>query len=360
MEIIYFKPSELNTYEKNKQLFDDLPKTEYEALKTDIQTNGIKNPLIILPNKTIICGHQRQRAAIELHMETVPCRIARLNTDDEIEEFVITENLLRRHLTTEQRAPLETRWIELRMKKRGGDHTSADFKQNAQNEHFDVYGEAAKELGKSRATLVRSVQYTRLVKEHPELKGEKVTKVLRQAKKAKQLETIKTLTPPTGEYNLIVIDPPWPGTGAYDPDGFRGAGDYPTMTLEEIQAIKLPAAQDCVLWLWGIDYHLKETLAILEAWGFERKSTLVWVKDKMGIGHWLRNQHEYCFLATKGKPIFHGEDIPSILRAPRREHSEKPDDFYALAEKASPYPKKLDYFARKKRPGWETYGDEVK
>ena len=48
-----------------------------------------------------------------------------------------------------------------------------------------------------------------------------------------------------------------------------------------------------------------------------------------------------------------------MLNAPRRKHSEKPDEFYKLVEKASPYKAKLDYFARKKREGWEVYGDEV-
>ena len=221
----------------------------------------------------------------------------------------------------------------------------------------DVNEQTAKEINVPARTIKRARQYARIIKEQPKLKGQKVTQVLRQHKKTKQLEKIKHLTPPTGKYNLIVIDPPWPGP--YEPDGLRGAGDYPTMTLEQITNMKIPADKDCILWLWGIDIHLKKTLEIIEQWGFTRKSTLIWNKQKIGLGHWLRNQHEYCFLATKGKPIFHGENIPSVLNTPRLKHSEKPKEFYELAEKASPYQKKLDYFARQKRKGWDTYGDEI-
>ena len=188
----------------------------------------------------------------------------------------------------------------------------------------------------------------------------KLTQATRKIKKEKQLRELKELKPVEGKFNVIVADPPWEFPGEYDPDGFRSIGDYPTMSIEEIKVIKLPAEDDCVLWLWAIDRFLKEAMEVIEAWGFERKNTLIWVKDKFGCGKWLRNQHEYCFLAVKGKPVFHGENIPSILHAVRRKHSEKPDEFYKVVEKASPYKAKLDYFARKEREGWKVYGDEVK
>jgi N6-adenosine-specific RNA methylase IME4 len=131
------------------------------------------------------------------------------------------------------------------------------------------------------------------------------------------------------------------------------------MTIEEIKNIKLQAADDCILWLWVIDLHLKDALEIIEYWGFERKSTLVWVKDKMGLGSWLRNQHEICFLAIKGKPLFFGESVSSVLNAERNKHSEKPEEFYKLVEETCRYPMKLDYFSRHKRDGWVCYGDEI-
>ena len=86
---------------------------------------------------------------------------------------------------------------------------------------------------------------------------------------------------------------------------------------------------------------------------------MTWGKDKIGIGKWLRAQTEHCILAVRGKPLFTGESSSTLLLAKRGGHSEKPEEFYKLVEKTC-HGRKLDYFARKKREGWDVYGDEVK
>jgi len=349
--------AKLKTYSLNKKLFESLPHSEYSALKADIAKRGIKTELHALPDFTVICGHQRLLVAKELNLKEVPCKIiAGLETAEQIEEYVIKDNLLRRHLKPEQRAILEYELYKVKEKKQGArtDTLSHDATK------LDIYAELARDVGQNRATIARHIQYAKEVEKKPELKTKKVNVVLRKIKHQKQTEEIKELKPPEGKFNVIVIDPPWGDGAEYDPDGFRGPGNYPKMTMDEIKAIHLPADDDCVLWLWGIDLFLKETLEVIEAWGFERKATLIWVKDKFGLGNWLRNQHEYCFLCIKGKPLFNGDAISSVLNAPRRKHSEKPDEFYGLVEKAAPYKAKLDYFARKEREGWVCYGDEVK
>jgi len=352
--------SELKPYKFNERFFELLPKDVYKPLKADIEKNGIKTDLHILPDNTVVCGHQRLRIAKEIGLEKVPCKVVKLEGDDVIKEYVIKDNLLRRHLTPEQKALLYGELKKLPHYQGRVGRPSKEITDNVSVIKGETNELIGKEFGVSGRTVDRYLQYAEEVDSHPELRSEKITKVLRDVKKAKQVKEIKVLTPPKGEFNVIVVDPPWPGSGGYDPDGFRGSGDhYPSMSLEAIKAIELPAAKDCVLWLWGIDINLREALDVIEAWGFERKSTLIWVKDKIGMGAWLRNQHEYCFLAVKGKPVFHGESIPSILHAPRRKHSEKPSEFYELVEKASPYKAKLDYFARKKREGWQVFGDEV-
>jgi len=74
---------------------------------------------------------------------------------------------------------------------------------------------------------------------------------------------------------------------------------------------------------------------VVTAWGFEYKTLLTWMKDRMGTGEWLRGQTEHCLLAARGKPVFlHGNDS-TALEATRREHSRKPEEFYALVERAA-------------------------
>jgi N6-adenosine-specific RNA methylase IME4 len=47
----------------------------------------------------------------------------------------------------------------------------------------------------------------------------------------------------------------------------------------------------------------------------------------------------------------------NLLAVPKREHSRKPDELYALIEQCSPGPF-LELFARFERPGWVQWGNE--
>lgn len=163
---------------------------------------------------------------------------------------------------------------------------------------------------------------------------------------------------PKGKYSVIAIDPPWPYGTAYDEDGRRSASPYPEMPLEQIAAMKLPSAPDCVLWLWTTHKFMRESFAILDGWGFRDVAIVTWVKDRMGLGTWLRSQSEFCIMAVKGKPHNTLTNQTTVIRGPMREHSRKPDEFYQLAESLWPDAKRIDYFSREKRPGWDQYGND--
>jgi N6-adenosine-specific RNA methylase IME4 len=54
--------------------------------------------------------------------------------------------------------------------------------------------------------------------------------------------------------------------------------------------------------------------------------------------------------------LFRGQG--SWFYAPVQEHSHKPEEQYAVIERCSPGPF-LELFARRARPGWHVWGDEV-
>ena len=145
-------------------------------------------------------------------------------------------------------------------------------------------------------------------------------------------EQAKKLIPPKGTYNVIVIDPPWPYGTKYDPQGRRIAAPYPEMGLEELSKLELPAAEDCVLWLWTTNAFMHDAYHLLETWGFEPKTILTWVKPRMGIGDWLRGKTEHCILAVKGSPRINLTNQTTVLHAEAEGHSAKPDGFYALVD----------------------------
>jgi len=86
-------------------LFSNLPDWEYNELKKDIQHNGIRNPLVVTKDKTVICGHQRIRIAKELQLsiEKIPFLTKEFKNQMQIIDFAVNDNLLRRQLNTFQK-----------------------------------------------------------------------------------------------------------------------------------------------------------------------------------------------------------------------------------------------------------------
>ena len=176
----------------------------------------------------------------------------------------------------------------------------------------------------------------------------------------KQVEDINNgrVIAPEGNFDVIVVDPPWPYGTEYDSEGRRAASPYPEMSLEEIKSIELPASDNCVLFLWTTHKFMRYSFDILDHWGFRDVAIITWVKDRIGLGTWLRSQSEFCIMAVKGKPIVNLTNQSTVIYGPLREHSRKPDEFYAMVDSLC-IGRKLDYFAREKREGWEIFGTEV-
>lgn len=162
------------------------------------------------------------------------------------------------------------------------------------------------------------------------------------------------------EFDVIVADPPWD----YNNDEYRttheGTVPYPTMSLEELKEIDIPAADDCILWLWFTNAFVQEASELVEAWGFEQKTILTWDKDWLGLGNWLQNQTEHAMLCVRGSPTADMAGESTVMRCQRenREHSKKPEQFYELVDRTCPG-KKLELFSRQARNGWAAFGDEV-
>jgi N6-adenosine-specific RNA methylase IME4 len=162
---------------------------------------------------------------------------------------------------------------------------------------------------------------------------------------------------PSGLYSVISIDPPWPYGREYDPDGSRVANPYPEMSIEDIKNIKLPLEKDSVILLWTTHAFLPSAFEILNTWGAQYKATLVWNKQKLGMGHWFRMQCEFCLVGIIGKPYWNNKKWPDIIEEKRREHSRKPDVFFDIVDEITAG-KKLEYFSREKRQNWDNYGNE--
>jgi N6-adenosine-specific RNA methylase IME4 len=169
-------------------------------------------------------------------------------------------------------------------------------------------------------------------------------------------------------YATIAADPAWSfAVRSPKGEGRSASQHYATMSLDAIKALPVAdwAAKDSVLLLWAIDPMLPQALDVMRAWGFTFKTVgFYWTKTNRdgspfcGMGYWSRANPETCLLGTRGSPKRINADVRRLITAPRREHSRKPDEFYASAERlcAGPY---LDMFSREKRPSWDQWGNET-
>lgn len=175
---------------------------------------------------------------------------------------------------------------------------------------------------------------------------------------------------PQGEFRCIVADPPWMpalgGTWAAKADKGRPQRFYATMTLDAIKSLPVPSAPQSHLYLWCVTQHIDWGYDVARAWGFEPVTMLTWCKPGRGVGRFGCNT-EHVLIARRGgrkdNPFGEGGRCAPATNStwftwPRGKHSEKPAAFYQLAERLSPGPR-LDLFARQRRAGWESWGDEL-
>jgi N6-adenosine-specific RNA methylase IME4 len=158
-------------------------------------------------------------------------------------------------------------------------------------------------------------------------------------------------------FACIYADPPW----AYSNQGTRASthNHYSTMTVEAICALPIGplAADQCHLHLWTTNAFLFECPKIFAAWGFEFKSSFVWVKPHLGIGNYWRNSHEVLLLATRGGLTAQHRGLRSWGEFERGPHSAKPERIRDLVEALSPGPY-LELFGRGEAPNWVVWGNE--
>ena len=174
-------------------------------------------------------------------------------------------------------------------------------------------------------------------------------------------------------YATIVVDPPWKygAWGKASTPNYSGHVPrvsqipYATMKVEEIAALPVASvtAENCDLYLWTTQKYLPDAFDVLKAWGFRYCQTLTWCKAPMGTGQGglYCPTTEFCLLGRKGKMPTEKKRLDTTWwNWPRawKTHSRKPEAFFDVVESVSDGPR-LEMFARRKRTGWDVWGNEV-
>lgn len=167
--------------------------------------------------------------------------------------------------------------------------------------------------------------------------------------------------------DLIMADPPWQ-FALYSAKGEEKSAQAQYATMPTDAICRLPVAdlakRDCLLWLWCTWPMLEDGIAVLKAWGFAYVTGGAWHKTTargktaFGTGYRLRSACEPILIGTVGSPETTAS-VRNIVVGQAREHSRKPEEAYAAAERLMPHAQRIDLFSRLDRPGWTSWGNEA-
>lgn len=152
--------SVLKPHPENQEYFDDISGNDYENLKSAIQIDGIRDPIIVSPDMTIISGHQRVRIAKDLNISQVPVIIySDIVTEDDKVRNLISENFGRSKNSEAKQRKAVAKYVELVGSPHGGDRKSRD--QNGLLNERLTLDQIAEQLDISKTELKRILSIER-------------------------------------------------------------------------------------------------------------------------------------------------------------------------------------------------------
>lgn len=384
-----------------KNLMRSLTEEEINDLETSVLAEGIRDPLVTWKG-ILIDGYHRLVLAEKHGLEYKTVENTTLTTREEVKSWIIANQLGRRNLTANEVSYYRGKLYKSRKQEHGGDR-----KSSAQNvlsiRTADKIGE---EYGVSRETIKRDEQFSDAVDRVAEAVGEEAKTAILSGKanipkkdvdqlimikqeapeyvepiiqgkmittKAKQeinrkqvIEKLNSIEEKQakkleGVFDVIVIDPPWEMKKIErDVAPNQVEFEYPTMTIEELETLEIPYADDCHVWLWTTHKYLPIAFKLLQAWDLKYVCTFVWHKPG-GFQPFGLPQYncEFALYARHGSPKFIDfKDFKLCFEAPRGKHSEKPEYFYNLVRRVTAG-RRLDMFNRRHIEGFETWGNEA-
>lgn len=374
--------SEVRIDAEFRALIPPLSEEERSQLEANIRQDGCRDPIVVW-NGLLLDGHNRfdicQANGWRFRTVDQPCA-----SRDDAKIWIIRNQFGRRNLQPYQFAELAhvlEPLLAATAKARQAHGKTAPGKTLpptlAEALPVDTRAEAARAARMSHGTYDK----TKVIAEKaPEEVKEQLRKgeisinrayqdIRGQERRTERVERIQETTANNSPLEtsspvpILYADPPW----RYEhvkTDNRAIENQYPTMTLEEICALPVAeaATPDAVLFLWATSPKLAEAMSVLEAWGFTYRTSMVWVKDKIGMGYYARQRHELLLIATRGEmPVPEPANRPdSVVEATRGEHSAKPDVFYEIIERMYPEFQKRELFLRgEAREGWSGWGNQA-
>ena len=290
-------------------IFPLMAGAEFQQLCNSIRENGQREPIKRLRDGRIVDGRNRFRACEVVRVAPL---VETIEMDDEaVMEFVIDENLHRRHLDATQKAMVGVRILEHEKRlakerqregqRKGGQTAGRGRKQD--EDSFPTRFRGSKRSGEATARVAKRVgvgetyvrEAVKIATKDPtagmamasgektlqQVKREKVEekRAAQRAADAKRIAGAPSLRDVIGNatFSTLVIDPPWDYSDEGDPGDIYGRGRpiYQTLSMEQllelttVGEIPIPklAADDSHLYLWVTNWSQRKGYRLLDVSG---------------------------------------------------------------------------------------------
>jgi len=342
---------------------------DIESLAASIKGLGLLHPIVVRPDGRLIAGERRLAACKRLGWKSVPVTYVNLKevVRGEFAENAFRKDFLPSEIDAIRRAiePLERKAAKDRQRQHG---RTAPGRRKHSGKVSTSDGRTRDRIGAFAGISGRSLAKIQTIVEAAERKPRRFGPLLAELDRTRRIDSVyRTLRrmqdedkrlavkPLKGKFSTLCIDPPW----AYVA-GERAQLAYATMSQKELLALPVATWADerAHLYLWSTNANLPDAFQLMEAYGFKFMTMLTWVKPSFGLGTYFRTSTEHVLFGVRGRLLTRARNLGTHFTAPKTRHSEKPDIFYRLVERAS-YPPYLDVFARKRRPGWTVWGSGI-
>ena len=364
-----------------RKLLPPLSPDEKKILEENIVCDGCREPLVIWDN-TIVDGHNRYEICKNKNIQFSTIELQANNIED-IKIWMIDNAKGRRNLTDGWKFELSQIRKQILLeqgRKTQGLRTDLLSTIDKKLDPHNTQKEIAEELGWSTGKVAMADKVWKNAK--PEVKekiksGEitfnEVYKGIRKEQNIENRQKVKekydTDIKFKGEkkYRIIYADPPWMYNKGKELSDKYGdvQKHYPSMETEKIcdylKQIKLQTEKDCVLFLWVTAPKLPEGLKVMDTWGFQYKTCIIWDKIKHNFGFYFSIRHEILLIGGIGKSTPDIKELhDSVISIERsNKHSEKPAYFRDLIDKLYIKGNRIEGFAREKFEGWDNFGNEL-
>jgi len=228
-----------------------------------------------------------------------------------------------------------------------------------QNLPRDDAGKLTPEVKKALAPVIKEIR-------HEKIAAKKERRADREQKQGRRLQEL-----PAKTFGVAIEDFEWDHE-AWSKE--TGVLQHPSMHYETAADAHTPEeivarcaerfaclADDCILFKWTPVPHLAIAMEVMRLQGFTYVTSLCWNKERPGSargqGYWFTGEHEIVLVGVRGKVVPpYPAHFRSSFSTPVGEHSEKPPNIHEIVEFHWPTTPKVEFNARRARPGWRTWG----